>query len=64
MWVDNIQRMNERKKWAKNELKEKTQLSAQSSKWERMNDQTTLPKIFLEHSWFMCQSWWSVKSKL
>jgi hypothetical protein len=34
VWVDNIQRMNEKekKKKAKHEHKEKTQLSAQSSK--------------------------------
>ncbi len=61
MWVDNIQRMNEKEK---HEHKEKTQLSSQSSKWEKMNDQTTSPKTLVENVWFMCQSWWSVKSIL
>ncbi len=51
MWVDNIQRMNEKekKKKAKHEHKEKTQLSAQSSKWEKMNDQTTSPNTLVEN---------------
>jgi hypothetical protein len=53
-----------KKKKEKHEHKEKTQLSSQSSKWEKMNDQTTSPKTLVENVWFMCQSWWSVKSIL
>jgi hypothetical protein len=54
----------EKKKKAKHEHKEKTQLTAQSSKWEKMNDQTTSPNTLVENLGFMCQSWWNVKSIL